>query len=474
VLAAVFTPATVSSQQRLTLSDAIVMAHAQSHQARAALATRDAARLRDRSYNASLLPQVALSGNVPVYNRSIIPVVQPDGSTFFRSQQQTDMSLSMNVTQQVPLTGAELFASSSLARVDIAGARDVRNWSSTPVQVGIRQSLMRPNNLSWTLQERHLQADVAERQYTEAREDIAIATASAFFDYYSATVALGNATTNVAINDSLFTLNKGRYEVGRIGENDLLQSELVLLNARTTLDGAQLEHDRTLAALTLQLNLPPGSPIEIVAPVDIPGIAADTGLAVAQALANRAQVLELELQNVQARRRASDARLNSGFGATVQASMGFNQTGPGVDAVYRDLLEAQRFSVAVQMPLVRWGGRSADIQAARLDLERSDVLARRSAAQLRNEAHFAVLELQQAARQLTNAAKADTVGAKRFEVAHDRYLIGRIGLNDLFVAQSEKDRALAQYVQSLRGYWLAYYRLRRAALYDFGVGRVIR
>jgi outer membrane protein TolC len=77
----------------------------------------------------------------------------------------------------------------------------------------------------------------------------------------------------------------------------------------------------------------------------------------------------------------------------------------------------------------------------------------------------------QASRQLALAAKADTVGEKRFEIAKNRYIIGKIGISDLFIAQSEKDAARAASIQALRGYWLAYYRLRRLTLYDFAVGR---
>jgi outer membrane protein TolC len=70
-------------------------------------------------------------------------------------------------------------------------------------------------------------------------------------------------------------------------------------------------------------------------------------------------------------------------------------------------------------------------------------------------------------------AKSDTVAAKRFEVAYNRYVIGRIAIDNLYVAQTEKDQALTQFVQALRGYWLAYYRLRLATLYDFEAGRAI-
>lgn len=78
----------------------------------------------------------------------------------------------------------------------------------------------------------------------------------------------------------------------------------------------------------------------------------------------------------------------------------------------------------------------------------------------------------QARGQLLLAAKADTVATKRFDVAKNRYVIGRIGMDNLCLAQQEKDQALRAYAQALRGYWSAYYRLRRATLYDFerGVG----
>jgi len=53
-------------------------------------------------------------------------------------------------------------------------------------------------------------------------------------------------------------------------------------------------------------------------------------------------------------------------------------------------------------------------------------------------------------------------------------VIGRIGVDNLYIAQAEKDQALVQFVQALRGYWVAYYRLRRATLFDFATGQGIR
>ena len=189
---------------------------------------------------------------------------------------------------------------------------------------------------------------------------------------------------------------------------------------------------------------------------------------------NRAEVTVQELQTVQAKRRVNEARRNSGFGARLQASVGYNQSASDLDLAYRDLRNAQRFSLAVDMPILQWGARSADIEAAKAEENRAESNRRIAREELMQEAHFAALQLEQSRSQLELSAKADTVANKRFEVAKNRYIIGRIGIDNLFIAQNEKDQALQQYVQSLRGYWLAHYRLRRTTLYDFVEGRAIR
>lgn len=467
-----FPPA--AAQQPLSLADAVRIAQERGFQAQAAQATREAARFRDQAFYSRLMPRLSVGGTVPSYNRSIIQVVQPDGSTLFRPQNQTSAALTATLSQRLPVIGGDFFVQSSLARLAITGQNDITTWSSTPVSFGLRQSLLRPNTTGWDKREQPVRYELAERQYREAREDIAIATTATFFDFYAAGVALENAIKNVAVNDTLFTLNQGRYEVGKIGENDLLQSELALLRARTALDGARLEQQRTAAALRLALNMPVNAPLEIVVSPEVPTFDADTALAVAQALRNRATVSEAELGEVQADRRITEARLNNGIGATVSASYGFNASAPERGLAYQNLQEARQFSLSVDVPLLQWGSRKESVRAAEADRDRVASLNRSSLEQTAQDAHFAGLQLSQARRTLSLSAKADTVAGKRFEVAYNRYVIGRIAIDNLYVAQNEKDQALNQFVQALRGYWQAYYRLRRMTLYDFERGEPIQ
>jgi outer membrane protein TolC len=467
--------APLTAQQPITLEEAIGLAQQRGHLSAAARATRDAARYRNRAFGSRLLPQLSLSGDVPAYDRSISPVVQEDGSTAYRSQQRTNATLSMQLTQQLPVTGGNLFISSSLGR--LAERRDTlstQTWSSTPFSVGLRQDLFRPNTARWDRLEQRARSGLDERTYLEAEEDIALQTTDLFFNVYAARVTYNNAVTNAAVNDTLYRLNSGRFDVGRIGENDLLQSELALLRARTSVEGARLQYDRATSALRLALDIPVGVPLEVAVTPVVPEYVADTARAVSYALRNGATVSSVELQAVQARRRVTEAKLANGPGATIQATYGYNQVAASAAVAYQNLLEARQLTLSVQLPLWNWGAHGEEVRAAEADRDRVTTLAEAQLDQLAHDAHFAALQLAQARRNVALYAKADSVAGRRFEVAYNRYTISRITIDNLYLAQSEKDQAVGQVAEGLRAYWRAHYQLRRLTLFDFAAGQPIR
>lgn len=458
----------------ITLRGAIERAQERGLAAAAARSGRDAARARDRAFNARLLPQLTLEGEAADLDRGINPITLPTGETKFVTQSQNQSSMNLMLSQRLPWSGGRLSVASQVSRIDLFGESNTQYWQTTPLIIGLQQDLFRPRTFVWEQRQQGHVASLAERQYLEQREDVAAGAVGAFFDLHAAALGLENAIANVAVNDTLYTLNRGRYEVGKIGENDLLQSELALLRSRASLDGARLERDRAEAALRRLLRVPAGEPLALASPPLAPRIEVDTALAVQQALANASAIEEVELGLVQARRRVSEARFAKLPGATVAAMVGFNQTAPVFSEAYQALTSRQRLQVGVRMPVWQWGAGRADLSAAYADESRAKANAQARREQVAEEARFAARNLMQARRVLEISEKADTVAAKRFEVAKNRYVIGRIGITDLYIAQSEKDQALQAYIGALRAYWTAYYRLRRVTLYDFAAGAAIR
>ena len=174
-----------------------------------------------------------------------------------------------------------------------------------------------------------------------------------------------------------------------------------------------------------------------------------------------------ELDDVQDKRGISLARANNRFNASIQGSVGFNQTATQFGQADQSPLGRQRLTVGVNLPMLQWGAGHADLEEAKAIEERvtANNTMRRDA--LTEDARFSVLQLQQAQRNVLIAAKADTVAGKQFEVARNRYIIGKIANDALYLAQGEKDAAVLANVQALRNYWTSYYRLRRVILYDF-------
>ncbi|HTT67882.1 MAG TPA: TolC family protein [Gemmatimonadales bacterium] len=471
-------PAPPAAPGPITLQEAIALAQQDGHQARAARAAHQAARYRDAAFRDRLLPQLSLSGTVPSYNRSIIQVPSQDSGhavTLFLPEAQTTTALSLQLDQTLPLTGGSLFVSSSLTRNTVTGQSGLQQWSSVPFVVGLRQDIFRPNVAVWDHRVQNLQIEEQERAYREAMEDVALQTTGLFFAAYAARKNLDNAVTDAAVNDTLYRLNTGRFQVGRIGENDLLQSQLALLRARTSLDAARLEYERAIAQLRLGLGLPADRPLEVAVSPDVPDVEPDTALAVAEALRNASAVSDAALADVQARRSVTQAQLADGIGATLQASYGYNATTTGGwRQAYEQLADARQFTLAVQLPLWQWGAHGAGVKAAEADRARVTDQNATTLEQLAFDARFAALGLAQARRNVALLTVGDSVAGKRFEVAYNRYVIGKITIDNLYIAQQEKDAALVENVGGLRDYWLAYYRLRRLTLYDFEAGRPIR
>ncbi len=453
--------------QTLTLQNAIRMAQQQGSDAQIARSVRDAARYRDDAFNSRLMPQLFLRGTAADLHHGIAPVVQADGTTLFVGQSQNQSTFSLGFDQAIPLTGGTISLGSEISKYNQFGDLTSQRYQTSPFVVSLRQDVFKPRAIVWDKRIQSLSAVVAERGYLEAREDVAGNVANAFFNLYAQQMTLANASSNVAVNDTLFTLNKGRFEVGKIGENDLLKSELALLRARAAVDDAKLARDRAEAALRRIIAYPEGESFTIVTPDSIPVVDANPDVAEQQALKNSSTMEQNELDNVQTKRGISYARANNRFNATVAASVGFNQTAPRFGQAYQSPLGKQTLTVDVNLPMLQWGAGRAEVEAAKANDSR--VLANNRVRRdlLAEDARYSALGLQQAQRNVLISAKADTVASKQFEVARNRYIIGKITNDALYLAQGEKDAAVLAYVQALRNYWTAYYHLRRVTLYDF-------
>lgn len=451
----------------LTLGSAIELAQRNGPQTAIIQQQFSQSRWDYRSFQAQYMPQLSVTGNAPGFQRSINDILQDNGDVRYVEQRQTSSSVNLQLSQQIPLTGGTVFVASGLNRLELLGDFDRSEWRTSPLRLGISQPLFRFNQQKWNRRTEPLRYEVAQKEYVEDLEEVSVDVTSTFFDVYIAEMNVDIATFNVAVNDTVYTLSNGRFEIGRIAENDLLQSELALLNAQTSLSDAQIAYERALQRLKTELGVSPTTTLVIVPPSTIPVLTLTPQDAVQQARSNRSAFLNLELQALQADRNLSQARLENGFTADLTASYGLNQTAASFSGAYTDPLNQQALSVNFQVPVFQWGRKKAEVQSALAAREATELTIAQQHEQLDQEVYFEAVQLIQQQQQVALAAKADTIATRRFEVARSRYLIGNIDITDLFDAQREKDSARRNYIQSLRQFWVSYFRVRNLTLYDF-------
>jgi len=456
-----------SASRTLSLENCIQAAQSLSPEATIARKRLESVYWSYKAFRAGLLPQLQLDVNGPGLVRSISQITQPDGTLVFAPQNQAFSSASLSLSQQIVPTGGTIFLQSGLNRLDVFGGNGYSQYQSRPVLIGLQQPLFRFNELRWGKKIQPLRYQIAEKSYLEELEDIAITISGQFFDVYLAQMTLENTRRNLAVNDSIYMISKGRFNVGRIAENDLLQTELAFLNVQAQVKQAETDLLKAETNLRISLGLPDTTELQILPPPDLPWMEVDPLFALAQASLNRSDYVDYQVREAEANANLTRTQRENRFSANLSATFGLNQSGNTVTEAYSQPLEQQMATFGVGVPILQWGRAHAQIESAKVEQIRVQEQIKLEKRRLERDIRFQVMDFQQMQSQLKLAAKADTIAQRRYEVAKNRYLIGKIDITNLQIAQTEQSSARQSYILALRQYWLAYFQLRRSTLYDF-------
>ncbi|TVQ01456.1 MAG: TolC family protein [Balneolaceae bacterium] len=458
----------------LSLQETIDLAVESSPLSRSARYALIASQWRYQSYRADLFPGLSMTGNAPNYRRAFRENFNPDGTTSLIYTQQSNASVGLSIDQPIMPTGGSLSVSTGITRLGIFASENTYLWSSAPLVLGYSQPLFQFNELKWRNRIEPMQLQIAQKRYSEAIEELSLTVTQRYFDVLLSKINLDIAEFNVAVNDSIYNISRGRYNVGSIAENDLLQSELQLRNAESALTQARLVYNQQLNNFRILLGLRTDAPIDVEIPDEIPEFPVDETIALNMALRNNSTSLDFELQTLEADRNLDLAEKQSSFSASVQANFGLNQTSDNFTDLYSQPLNQQFVTLNFQIPIFNWGKQRAEVNFARnTQRQVADDIAFEQA-QFELQVQTVIAEFLQLRDQLLLAQLSDRIADRRYEVARNRYRIGQIDITNLFIAQNERDAALRSYIQAVRNYWVAIYNLRRLTLYDFEEGVVIQ
>jgi outer membrane protein TolC len=420
-----------------------------------------------RTHRASFLPTLTMNATIPDLNRSIERITQDDGSDAFRERSLVNSSATFELSQNIGLTGGSIFMSSDLERIRFLSDSIPTSYSTTPVSIGVRQPVNGYNEFKWQREIEPLKYERAQREYIQSLERVTLRTVNFFFDLLLAQKNIEIAELNLSNADTLYQIANGRYQLGTIAENELLQMELAFLNAGAAMNEANIDLEIQKFQLNSYLGLPQDMNIELIIPKSIPEFEIELQMALEIAWQNNPDVLERQQQLLQARQEVARTKSEKGLNATLFARYGLTNQALDFKDAYRDLDNEQRAVFGVEIPLIDWGLGRGKYRMAQSALEVTRTNVQQAEMDFQQEVLLEVMQFNLQDDQLEIAAKADTIGMKRFEVTKQRFLIGKISVLELNDAQKEKDQATRAYLAALRNYWTYFYNLRSLTLYDW-------
>lgn len=464
------------AQQKLTLSlqEAINIAKGQSLISKRIQADFSSYQHRFKSFQASLKPQLSLNGTLPQYDRSLLNIVQPDGSYKVQPVQRSLLGSNLTLTQNIFWTGGNIYVSSGANLFTNKGTGlDQRQWQTAPFQVGIFQPLNLFNSVKWNYEQEKLRMKRATKEQIELYENLSGQITGAYFDLYVSRMVLINARQNVAVNDTLYKISTGRFNVGKIAENELLQVELQLMNARNAVTQGEVNVKAYTKQLANLLGVDVGTEFDLIPVTDAPIFDVDARKAIEEAKKNRSDIIGFDLSENNAKMQVRQSQSNAFANGMINLSYGLNQTAMTLAGAYQNPLDFQQVNITYSLPLFGFGKNKHDIASSKANLESMQAQIAYGKKSFELEIENIVNQFLQLQTALVISAKSDTIAQKRYDVARNRYMLGKISITDLGLAQDAKDNAIVDYVRTLQQYWQSYYTLRRMTLFDFEKNQLI-
>jgi outer membrane protein TolC len=466
----------VHGQQLFSIEDIISRAKSQSPASKQAETRKENRYWQYRFYKTNFNPQLRLTGQLP-YTKRVTQAPLADGTFLYAKVNQFNSFMNLGLEQPIPWTAGTLAVNSSLGYFnnynhDPESLSPKEQWSGTVMNVAYTQPIFAFNRLRWDKQIEPLRFEQSKREFVEQLEFVSREAVDRFFNVLQAQINLQIAQFNLANNDTIYKIEEGRYNIGTTSQDKLLQVELQLLTSRKDVAQANLQLETARLQLRSFIGLNDGEAYQLSLPEAIPSFDVNMDEALNYARKNSASFIDFERRRIEAERDVAVAR-GQRWQTELTAAYGLNNNGLILNDIYVSPTEQQQFNLTLSVPVLDWGRNKSRMRTAIANQKLTDYVIAQEEVNFEQTVMTQVRQFEMLRLQIEITRKSDQVAAERYNVAQNRYLIGKIDITNLNIALNEKDAAKRSYIQALKDFWIAYYDMRRLTLYDFSAKQLL-
>lgn len=275
------------------------------------------------------------------------------------------------------------------------------------------------------------------------------------------------ARQNFASADTLYSMAQGRYKIGTITENEMLQLEINRLNEETSVMDAEINVKEVMQSLRSYLGLEDAVVVRLEVPDSVPQFEVPLASAIDLALQNSPDPDYYRRQVMVSESNLSAAKANARLRADLYVQFGLSQTGPDARSAYDHPMHQEYASLSLSFPILDWGRNRGRVKMAKSQLALAKTHSEQGMNDFLQNVEKLVMQFNMQPRKVRIASLTDRRATQRHSVAMRLFVMGRIGILDLMSAVNEKNSAKRGFVSTMKTYWSLYYTLRSMTAYDF-------
>lgn len=391
-------------------------------------------------YKANYKPALSFS-STPYYDNQINIITMEDGTSKYIRQEQLRTDGNLSLTQNIPWTGGNISLNTSLQRLDILGSQRQHTYRANPVSLTLQQSIFGYNSLKWEKKIEPLRFEEAKRSYVETLELVSVNTITKFFNLARAQSDLKIAQVNFANADTLYTFAKGRYNIGTITENEMLQLEINRLTEESNMSNAQLEVDDNMEILRTHLGITDEVIIKTEITHTVPQIFINIEDALQKAINNSPDILNMERRKRESDSNVAYAKSQAGLKADIYAQLGLTQTSDQFNQVYKNPQNHQYVELGIRIPILDWGRSKGKISVAKSNRDMVYTRVELDKTNFELNINKLIKQFNLQSSRVKVAVKTDYTASRRNDVARKLYILGRSTILDMNAAIAEQNSA---------------------------------
>ena len=455
-------------QQKMTMTDAVLMAREHSVGALEAKHEFVSKYWAYRTYQASRRPSLVLYGNILNYNKSLTQLQSyDDGSVKYVDTYNLQNSIGLEIMQNITWTGGRIFLYSDLSRIDQYGALKKLTWYSQPITLRYVQPFFSYNRFKWDELIEPKEYEKGKRKYIESMERITLAAVSTYFQLVKAADIYESAKVNYENTVLMLSVASQRMKLGTVSRDEYLQLELRAINDSISINEASVSVREAQMALNSTIGYDALVEIEPVIEGELPEIIMDYDMVLNKSLSNSAFELENNIDALKAAASVAKAKADRGISMSLNARFGLSQTNENLPQIYRDLLNQEVVGLSFTVPLFDWGLGKGKIQKAKAaeDVVKAQIV--QSENDYKRKIFTAVGQFNNQRNQCKASRRAMEISSERYSLTMEKFRKGSATVTELTNARNDNDSARRKYLSDLANFWNFYYDLRKYTLYDF-------